>query len=82
MSSTSFSAGPLGDRKPELSTTQLEQLVSPLPSASVLGLKPSFGEDTSFDGPTSSGLTLMESENGVSCNRWNNTDVKNRIPVV
>lgn len=69
MSSTSFSAGPAGERKPELSTTQLEEFISPvLVSASVLGLKLSFGEDTVFDGPASLGPPLTEAETGVSCN--------------
>lgn len=70
MSSTSFSAGPVGERKPELSTVQLEQLISPVLSASVLGLKLSFGDDTAFDGPASGGPTLTEAETGGSCNCW------------
>lgn len=70
MSSTSFSAGPVGERKPELSTTQLVQLVSPDESVSVLGLKLSFGERTAFDGPASLGPALTEAEIGASCNRW------------
>ncbi len=88
MSSTSFSAGPVGERKPELSTTQLEQFISPVVSASVLGLKLSFGEDTAFDGPASLGPALAEAETGVSCRRaenadiHNNNDNKNMISVV
>lgn len=71
MSSTSFSAGPAGERKPEPSTTQLEELISPeVVSDSVLGLKLSFGEDAVFDGPASLGLTLTEAATGVSCNWW------------
>lgn len=65
MSNTSFSAGPVGERKPELSTTQLVLLISPA-SASVLGLKLSFGEGVAFDGPASLGPALVEA--GVSGN--------------
>lgn len=43
-SSTSFSTGPAGERKPEPSTTQLDELNSPVVgSVSVLGLRLSFG---------------------------------------
>lgn len=70
MSSTSFSAGPVGERKPELSTTQLEQFISPVVSVSVLGLKLSFGEDIAFDDPASLEPALTEAEAGVSCNWW------------
>lgn len=68
MSSTSFSAGPVGERKPELSTTQLMPLISPVVSASVLGLKLSFGEETDCEGPSSLGLALTQTETAASCN--------------
>lgn len=66
MSSTSFSPGPLGERKPLLSTTQLVHCISPEVSASVLGLKPSFGEREAFDGPALLGVSLTEVDTGVS----------------
>lgn len=59
MSSISLRAGPTGERKPELSTTQLDRLVSPeVESVSDPGLRVAFGGVKALDVPTSLAATL------------------------
>lgn len=59
MSSTSFRTGPAGERKPELSTTQLDRLISPeVESVSDPGLRVAFGGVTTLDVPNSLAVTL------------------------
>lgn len=65
MSNTSFRAGPVGDRNPELSTTQLVLFSAPVLSTSLLGLRLLVGEGTDFDGPA-----LVPALADVSCSYW------------
>lgn len=66
MSNTSFRAGPVGDRNPELSTTQLVLFSAPVLSTSLLGLRLLVGEGTDFDGPA----LLVPALADVSCSYW------------
>ena len=71
ISITSFKAGPLGERKPELSTTQVV-FISPVESGSLLGPPPSFdcwGEKILRE-PASLGVSVTAAESEVSCRRW------------
>lgn len=75
MSSTSFRAGPAGERKPELSTTQLDRLISPeVESASVPGLILAFGGVTALDGPASF-VTLMVGASGADLLNWRESQI-------